>query len=576
MLHGPDGAVLASNEAARQIIGLTEQELTSTGPLDPRWRIIGRDGRPVPTEQRPAWVTRTTGVALRDVILGVEHPDATVSWISVSSEPVGDGRPSSVVVTFSDVTGRLAAEAELARSSEEHESLRRMLENTLARYRTLASNLPGGAVFLFDADLRYLLAEGPLVPELTGGGKVIGRTPAEVFPAVTAAPIEQWYRETLAGETHSWRRPGAGGKVFDVTITPTRDPHGAITGGMALALDVTDAARTADEQAALQDIAQAVARDTPPEQVLQLVVERVATLFEAVGAGVVRFDPDGRGTILASSPVPPRELVPEGRVDLGPPSALGRVATTGLPGVVREYPEQVEDELIAALKAQGAVGGAATPITVHNRTWGALAFGGANPDRLSDDITSHLERFTSLVGIALASAEAWQTLARQATTDHLTGLPNRRVFDERLASEISRAVRHDRTLALVLFDIDHFKRVNDREGHPAGDRVLAQVGEALLGETRAGETIARIGGEEFAWILPETRPDEAYAAAERARAAIAALALPGIGGITVSAGISNVAPDAAVDAGALVAAADEALYAAKRAGRNTTVSLPRS
>jgi diguanylate cyclase (GGDEF)-like protein len=464
----------------------------------------------------------------------------------------------------------VVAESELSQSADEHEALRRMLENTLARYRTLAGNLPGGGVFLFDADLRYVLAEGPLVRELTGGAKVIGRTPAEVFPVANATQIESWYRETLAGATHSWRRPGAAGKIFDVTITPTRDAHGTITGGMALALDVTDAARAADEQAALQDIAQAVALDSAPEDVLLLVAERVASLFEAVCAGIVRFDPDGRGTILASAPASPESLVAGGRVDLPTAGALGRVAAFGLPNVVRSYPEAVDDALLSSLVALGAVGGAAIPITIHNRTWGALAFGGANGDRLTDEITGHLERFASLVGIAIASAEAWQTLARQATTDHLTGLPNRRVFDERLVSEISRAARHDRTLALVLFDIDHFKQINDRDGHPAGDRVLAQVGAVLLRQTRAGETIARIGGEEFAWILPEAQPADAYTAAERARAAIAALELPGVGGITVSAGIAALEGGDAAD---LLAGADDALYEAKRAGRNRTVAL---
>jgi diguanylate cyclase (GGDEF)-like protein len=102
--------------------------------------------------------------------------------------------------------------------------------------------------------------------------------------------------------------------------------------------------------------------------------------------------------------------------------------------------------------------------------------------------------------------------------------------------------------------------------------VLAQVGATLLRQTRAGETMARIGGEEFAWILPEAPGSTAYAAAERARAAIGALEIPGVGRITVSAGIGHVEAGAAVDAETLVARADAALYAAKHAGRDTTVS----
>ncbi len=110
----------------------------------------------------------------------------------------------------------------------------------------------------------------------------------------------------------------------------------------------------------------------------------------------------------------------------------------------------------------------------------------------------------------------------RASTDGLTGLLNRRSFDERLGGEVSRAIRHGRALALAIIDIDHFKRVNDRHGHLAGDAVLSDVARQLSALARDGDIVARIGGEEFAWIMPETPSPVAFDVADRVRAAVAA------------------------------------------------------
>jgi diguanylate cyclase (GGDEF)-like protein len=157
----------------------------------------------------------------------------------------------------------------------------------------------------------------------------------------------------------------------------------------------------------------------------------------------------------------------------------------------------------------------------------------------------------------------------RASTDGLTGLFNRRTFDERLAGEVSRAVRHGRSLALAIIDIDHFKRVNDRRGHLAGDGVLTDVAAQLNALARGGDTVARIGGEEFAWIMPETMFPVAFDVADRVRAAIAATDYEDAAGLTISVGIAELGD--AVTGDGLYARADTALFHAKRAGRNRTV-----
>ena len=165
-------------------------------------------------------------------------------------------------------------------------------------------------------------------------------------------------------------------------------------------------------------------------------------------------------------------------------------------------------------------------------------------------------------------------LTRLSSTDVLTGLANRRVFKAALATEWARCRRQHAPIALLSFDIDHFKALNDTLGHAAGDLALQRVAAALQeGIRRAGDVLARVGGEEFVALLPQTNLAEAQTLAEelRKRVASAAISHPSssVGGhVTVSIGVASVIPDETVEPDELFAAADEALYRAKAGGRN--------
>jgi len=189
-------------------------------------------------------------------------------------------------------------------------------------------------------------------------------------------------------------------------------------------------------------------------------------------------------------------------------------------------------------------------------------------DGLEPDSQARLAQFAGLVAQSVANAEARAELAALAAVDHLTSLPNQRAFQQRLAEEVARARRRGSALSLVLFDLDHFKRVNDLHGHDVGNQVLAEAARRLAGLIRAGEMVARVGGEEFAWILPETDGEGALAAAERARRAISDLPFEGVGHVSASAGLCTLG-GRADDDGALFRLADMALYWAKEAGRDT-------
>ncbi|OYV86009.1 MAG: hypothetical protein B7Z73_12490, partial [Planctomycetia bacterium 21-64-5] len=161
------------------------------------------------------------------------------------------------------------------------------------------------------------------------------------------------------------------------------------------------------------------------------------------------------------------------------------------------------------------------------------------------------------------------SLAAEARTDMLTGLPNRRSFDEDLTRRFDQWRRHQIPLSLVMVDVDFFKKFNDLHGHQTGDEVLRRIGELLRKTLREMDLAARFGGEEFAVLLPGTRLQDATTVAERLRAAVAAEPLS-FGGkelhVTISIGLATA--EETDDHNRLVQRADEALYAAKNGGRN--------
>jgi diguanylate cyclase (GGDEF)-like protein len=183
------------------------------------------------------------------------------------------------------------------------------------------------------------------------------------------------------------------------------------------------------------------------------------------------------------------------------------------------------------------------------------------------------------VNSALRAKAIRDAFAFAATTDDLTGILNRRGLDVRAEETVELARRYHRPLACLMIDVDHFKRVNDEHGHAAGDAVLRQIADRLRMTTRISDIVARYGGEEFVVVLPETAEDNAVVAAEKIRSEISStpMELPGTAGrlgVNVSIGVAEWA-EPMVDALGLFAAADRALYQAKRLGRDRVAVAPR-
>ena len=252
----------------------------------------------------------------------------------------------------------------------------------------------------------------------------------------------------------------------------------------------------------------------------------------------------------------------------------GRVLSTGRP-VLGDA-----GELTTAAPEPAGTNVLAVPLATGGATLGVLALFDA-PGGFDEPEVATVRTLAGQAAVAVDNILLHRDLQRLAVTDPLTGVGNRRSFDETLPREIERAARFGRPLGLLMLDLDRFKAVNDTYGHPRGDAVLAEVAARLRSEVRDIDLVARYGGEEIVVLLPETSASGAARAAARICLTVRAAPFGRPGeeplAVTVSAGVA-VFPAAPGDGPGLVAAADEALYAAKQAGRDTwrMWSRPRS
>jgi diguanylate cyclase (GGDEF)-like protein len=219
----------------------------------------------------------------------------------------------------------------------------------------------------------------------------------------------------------------------------------------------------------------------------------------------------------------------------------------------------------------------AIPLQVKEKTVGILYVNDFAPRRFAEERLRLLPILASFAAMSIDNARLHERMRSLACTDGLTGLYNHRQFKQMFKEEIGRSIRYRKSLALIMLDIDDFKKFNDRYGHPAGDHVLVTVANLLRKSLRDCDLAYRYGGEEFIIILPETAFDEALKAAERVRDVIdrhSGRGLPaGTPGVTVSMGVACYPRDGQ-DGDSLLQIVDDLLYRAKGEGKNRVHHLP--
>lgn len=321
----------------------------------------------------------------------------------------------------------------------------------------------------------------------------------------------------------------------------------------------------------LHEVSTRIASALDPEEVVGGVLDSLNELVTYVTAALYLVDLD-----VAVPAEGPRSVMPSSGL---PRMRASRTFEESRPERVQEAVAAEDSTIVEAMRGQQTVGRMlpsgvlqlVVPLVAGGRSLGGLEVTLRAP--LGVDDVKILELLTAGAAVALQNAHLYQETQRLATTDPLTGLSNYRHFHELLNLEVQRARRMEYAVGLLMMDMDHFKLINDRHGHPAGDAALREVAELLRKRLRRTDVLGRIGGEEFAAILPGDGPHEVAIVAEKLRKAVEELP-PVRGGmateqtpVTLSIGGASLTPEV-LEIQLLISCADRALYDAKRSGRN--------
>jgi diguanylate cyclase (GGDEF)-like protein len=329
----------------------------------------------------------------------------------------------------------------------------------------------------------------------------------------------------------------------------------------AMVGDLSEALERAQEEGRRNRMLGELAGTIDLDEVLTRTLD-AAGAMPGVDAALARIDGGGEAPIIATLGLSTEEA--QRQAIAGPPGGPEARSIS----LVYQYPtEMVSNDGPASLIHSGL----AVPIQAESGSIGFIAvFSRSRTHTWNDDEVRELEELAMRAGPAIENAKRFREARQLADLDALTGLHNRRYFHETLAREVARAHRYDRRLALIVFDLDDFKAINDRIGHLAGDAVIAESAERVRDVVRSADIACRVGGDEFAVILPESTLADADQLYRRLQAALSARPIGQAGRLSFSAGVAEL--KAEDDPEAFFERADEALYSAKERGKAQVVA----
>ena len=451
-IHGADGEIIYANRAAEEILGLERSELTSRAYDDPKWEITTPDGEPIPPEDLPAARAVRDGLAVRNSPMAVARPDDGPVILSVNAVPVRnpDGSVREAIVSFRDVTEQKRAEERLRESEERY---RRIFENSVAGiYRSR----PAGEII--DCN--------PAFAEMFGFD-----TPAEA----TGTPGDEFFfsAETRRREN---RRLAEAGRMRNVEMRLRRQDGEPI---WVLANSVMVEDPDSGESIIHGTMVDVTGRKRAQERYRRLFDQGVAAVFRSEHEPPARILECNRAFADMFGFESPEEAVGTEARELYPnPEDRERAMED-----IRDGGRRFDDAFELRRRDGSPVWVMGETRLVHDPEMGVVNEG------LMLDVSDRVR--------------ARRQLRHQALHDPLTGLANRTLLSDRVEQGLARARRHGEPLGLLMLDVNHFKRINDRLGHAAGDRVLEGLARRLLGVVRDEDTVARWGGDEFVVVLPE-------------------------------------------------------------------------
>jgi diguanylate cyclase (GGDEF)-like protein/PAS domain S-box-containing protein len=437
-------------------------------------------------------------------------------------------------------------------------------------YRRVFAALPHTAVMVVDHDLRVKMAAGPALAQLglSEERKIEGRPLRELIPQAQVDALVGHYAAALRGEKRSFEYHSLrSGRDYWIRIVPLPRADGTVAGGLSIALDITDRTRTAPEISgraadvdAVTEATRALARSVDPTTARRAVCDGARQVAGAPVAALFEPGRDGAGLVPKASVGANLDGLELSLDDeSGAALAFGRAETVF---VGAEHGQTEGDrEFMRRTRARAVLW---HPVIRDRAAIGILAIAWREP---TAGVSLRLSALIDLLGaeaaVAIGRADLLGQLEHMARTDSLTGLPNRRHWEQQLPRELARSWRDVQPVCVAMLDLDHFKQYNDHRGHQAGDRLLREAAAAWRETLRPYDILARFGGEEFSVILPGCTMEDGLALVERLRAETP-------DGESCSAGIAEWNGEEPPDA--LVGRADAALHRAKRGGRNRAVA----
>jgi diguanylate cyclase (GGDEF)-like protein len=334
---------------------------------------------------------------------------------------------------------------------------------------------------------------------------------------------------------------------------------------------LAESRRAHSRSRALLELSQSVAAASRTDEVAQQLADVVPAVVDCDRVLVyIWSEEESALSCRAITGFEPEPWIREMRIREGDTAILTGMMRNPSPDPLFFDRNTTDPFLGAMMREQGTMAIIVAPIVAHGRFYGALATSARErPERLdpTPDLLDRLAGVVAQSATAFDNARLIESMAHQARTDNLTGLPGHRAFHEALCTSVDAG----RPFSLAMIDIDDFKRINDGHGHPVGDEALCRVAEAMRSAVRGEDEVFRVGGEEFAVVVPGLEGVDAVPVCERVRAAVSTttFALP----LRVSIGLASWPADAD-DRKSLLQRADEALYAAKRAGKDRTAQVP--
>ncbi len=421
---------------------------------------------------------------------------------------------------------------------------------------------------------RKLIAEAGGPAEDVPEAKLLGKPAAELFSAwpEIAAPLSA----PAALEREFPLVKDGPPRYFDLHLSPLLGHGTLVTGWVAVLYDITRIKNAETAAIEARNVAETL-REAGLTLSSKLDFRQISAVILGLLKRVIPYDigafltVEGPDLKLAAikRPADSLNLIGESYPMAG--SRLCNMAVQGRRPLISAVagPEDILLPLRQDWDVRSFLG---VPVVFRDRVTGLIALYNSGARTFTEEDAQVADLFAGQVAIALDNSRRVELMEKQAITDELTGLYNRRAFAPLGEKEVGRARRYQRPLALIFFDIDHFKNVNDTHGHLIGDHVLRVLTELVTKTTRATDIVCRYGGEEFIVLMPEAGRDEGLAMAERLRQEISRMTVVtavGTLSLTVSLGVAELGADEAENLESLIARADRAMYQAKAAGRDT-------